>query len=474
MDGDEIQSLDEKVLEQAASDPNHKIVHFGFKFKTPIAAGTLANLTFNASEAGSYSFSIKNVDLKDSEDKDIASKASEDITVKVATANQIPDPGTDPNPDPGNGSGSGPSSSGGGGSSPSVPSGNKLTAGTLNEKGTGDQKSAVLNIDSTYLTSQLGSANNQSITLDINDVKVESYHPLNIQLSSSLTDQLLKANKPLVIKGKSFEISIPANDVKSFVTKDGLIVGISFSSTPTGTPQAPNGGSVHFVSGGLTINEPASALASPVTITLTLDPAKVKNRNKVGIFARNSDGTWTYLTTGNDKPGFATFQTSKLDTFSAAEVSKSFADIANHWAKTEIEVIAAHYLVNGKDSADTFKPNDQVTQAEFLSLLDRLLGTGKTWSDRAAESGSSHPLTREELAILLAKALGADLNGTGSSLSFKDQNSIQESALGSISYAVQKGYLKGNPDHTFNPKGKLTRAEAGVILYRVLQDLQSK
>ncbi|MEC0239602.1 S8 family serine peptidase [Paenibacillus dokdonensis] len=392
-----------------------------------------------------------------------------------------PDPGTDPNPDPGpdpgNGTGSGSWSGSGSNSTPSTPatpSGKKLTAGTLTEKGTGDQKSAVLNVDSSALAGQLNNTDAKNITLDINDVAIESYHPLNIQLSSSLADQLLKANKPLAIKGKGFEISIPANDMKSFVTKDGLIIGISFGNTPTGTPQAPTGGTVNFVSNMLTINEPPAALTSPMTITLAIDSAKVKNRSKVGIFNQSSGETWTYLSAGNNSPNSISFQASKLGAFSAAEVSKTFADIANHWAKNEIEVIAAHYLANGKDSAETYKPSDQVTQAEFLSLLDRLLGSGKTWSERAAETGSNHQLTREELAILLANAMGANVTGTATDLSFKDQNNIQEAAKGAVLYAVQKGYLKGNPDHSFNPKGKLTRAEAGVILYRLLQDLQSK
>ncbi|GIP25967.1 hypothetical protein J23TS9_10970 [Paenibacillus sp. J23TS9] len=384
-----------------------------------------------------------------------------------------PDPGTDPGNGSGNGSWSG-SGSNSTPSTPSTPSAKKLTTGALSEKGTGDQKSAVLNVDSSYLTGQLNNTDAKNITLDISDVPIESYHPLNLQLSSSLADQLLKTNKPLVIKGKGFEISIPANDMKSFVTKDGLIIGLSFSNAPTGTPQAPTGGTVNFVSNALTINEPPAALTSPIAITLAIDPAKVKNRSKVGIFTQSTGGNWTYLSAGNNSPSTISFQTSKLGAFSAAEVSKTFADIVNHWAKNEIEVIAAHYLANGKDSSDMYKPNDQVTQAEFLSLLDRLLGTGRTWSERAAETGSNHQLTREELAILLANALGAPVTGTASDLSFKDQNSIQDAAKGAVLYAVQKGYLKGNPDHSFNPKGKLTRAEAGVILYRLLQDLQSK
>jgi minor extracellular serine protease Vpr len=391
-----------------------------------------------------------------------------------------PNPDPDPNPNPGTnpGSGSGNASwSGGGGSSPTpspVSQGIKVKAGVLTDKGTGDQKYAELNVDSVYITEQLNKSDTQKVTLDITDVTIDSKYPLIIKWSSSLTEQLLKAKKPLIIKGKGFEILIPADDINSFVTKDGLSITVRFGSAPTGAPQAPTGGSVNFVSNALTINEPATALVSPVTITIDLDSSKVKNRSKVGIFSQSSGGTWENVSAGSKTIGSVSFQVSKLGTFGAVEVLKTFADIANHWAKNEIEVIASHYLANGKDSADTYKPNDQVTQAEFQSLLDRLLGTGKTWSDRAAEAGSNHALNREELAILLANALGANSNATASELSFKDASSIQEAAKGAVSYAVQKGYIQGNPDHSFDPKGKLTRAQAAVILYRVLQDLQAK
>ncbi|MDR9854154.1 S8 family serine peptidase [Paenibacillus sp. VCA1] len=389
-----------------------------------------------------------------------------------------------PNPNPGGGNGGG-SSPGGGGSStsggsastpaaPSTPSGSKLTAGVLTEKGTGDQKTAELNIDAAYVTGQLNKQDSKNVTVDISDTAIEAYHPFSLKLNNTLTDQLLKSAKPLTIKGKGFEINIPAGTLKSFVTKDGLSVSFSFTNAAAGTVQAPNGGTANIVSGNLTLNDPASALTSPVSITLTLDSSKVKNRGKVGVFSKNNDGVWTYAAPGNNQSGAVTFQVSKPGAFLAAEALKTFTDITGHWAKNEIEVIASHYLANGKDTTDTYKPNDQVTQAEFLSLLDRLLGTGTTWSDRAAETGSSHPLSREELAILLAKALGADSTGPGSELAFKDRDGIQDSAKGAVSYAVEKGYLKGNPDGTFNPKGKLTRAEAGIILYRILQDLQSK
>lgn len=390
--------------------------------------------------------------------------------------NPNPDPDPSPNPNPGTGSsGGGSVSSSSSIVTPTVPAGKKLAAGSLVEQGTGDQKTASLTIDAAYVTNQLSNADTKAVTLDISDTDVETYHTLNIQLSKAVADQLTKSNKGLIIKGKSLELSVPADDLSSFITTNGLTIGLGYSSNPAGTPQSPTGGTTNFVSGALVLSEPAASLASPVTVTLQLDPAKIKNRNKVGIFSVDSNNLWTYLKPGSNSANSVTFSLNKSGSYAAFESNKTFADLNNHWAKDEIEVIASHYLATGKDTTETYKPNDQVTQAEFLTLLDRLLNTGKTWSDRTAETGAAHSLTREELAVLLAQALKADLtNSNATELAFTDQNSIQPSALNAIAYAVKQGYLQGNPDHSFDPKGKLTRAQAGVILYRVLQDIQSK
>ncbi|MED5018051.1 S8 family serine peptidase [Paenibacillus chibensis] len=539
-EGVEIISADNTAAEPGP-DSKTNLVHYEFKMDPPANLDDFARLTFSGTEPGDYSFTLKNIVVKDENAKQVTAAVSPPEVIKIIPkpadngssnggndtppAGQPDAPGNDvvpplsvetdhaavsgnehivqkifasssneptaetivratlspcpkPNPDPGTDPGTSPGGSSSSGSStpaptPSTPAGTKQTSGTLTEKGSGDQKTAILSIDSAYITGQLNNVS-KSVIIDVSDVKAENYHPLSIQFSSALADQLVKSGKPLSIKGNSFEINIPAGEIKSFVTKDGFNLSLSYSSSPTGAPQAPSGGTVKFVSGNLTIAEPASALTTPVSITLSIDPSKVTNRSKVGVFSQSNGGQWNYFAAGSNGSASVRFQTAKLGAFGAAEVSKSFADLANHWAKNEVEVIASHYLANGKDSTDTYKPNDQVTQAEFLSLLDRLLGTGKTWTDRSGETGSNHALTREELTILLANALGSNVGAVTSELTFKDQGSISPDAKAAILYAVQKGYLKGNPDQTFNPKGKLTRAEAGVILYRVLQDLQSK
>ena len=62
-----------------------------------------------------------------------------------------------------------------------------------------------------------------------------------------------------------------------------------------------------------------------------------------------------------------------------------FVDIANHWAKTEIEESITNDIINGY-SDNKFKPNEGVTLAEYLKIIIKsakfdLIKEGSYWPD---------------------------------------------------------------------------------------------
>lgn len=71
------------------------------------------------------------------------------------------------------------------------------------------------------------------------------------------------------------------------------------------------------------------------------------------------------------------------------------------------------------------------------------------------------PVTREELAVLLARAL--KLRETAS-LSYLDAGPIDGRAAASVQAAVAAGYRQGFPDGTFQPLAATTRAQAAKVL----------
>lgn len=156
----------------------------------------------------------------------------------------------------------------------------------------------------------------------------------------------------------------------------------------------------------------------------------------------------------------------------------SYTDIQNHWAKNDILWAIQQNMVSGDN--DTFRPNDQVSEAEFLSMLfnmypnskylrymDKTDAPGANWSDRYYTYASrlnlpleasirnpklrKHALNRTEVAIIVASLGGRNY--------VKDEDNIQ--------YLLNMGYSSGKTSATvegYAGKELFTRAEAVVFL----------
>jgi|GEM_PF-2062529 S-layer homology domain. len=145
-------------------------------------------------------------------------------------------------------------------------------------------------------------------------------------------------------------------------------------------------------------------------------------------------------------------------------------------------------------SDGTFRPNQSVTRAEMSTMLYRLLSgtlTGKGsvtafrdvssnyWAAEAIRFGqqvgllNGYPdhsfkpnatITRAEMAAIIAKWL--QLDPTAANPAFRDAKEHWASAQ--ISAVAKLGYMTGYSDGTFRPDQPLTRAEAVVIINRIL------
>ncbi|MOA42755.1 Cellulosome-anchoring protein precursor [compost metagenome] len=84
------------------------------------------------------------------------------------------------------------------------------------------------------------------------------------------------------------------------------------------------------------------------------------------------------------------------------------------------------------------------------------------------------------MATMIARAIRI-IQGTNSNNStvsydkvlsrFKDSGSIPSWAAQDVAWLVEYNLLKGNPQGGFNPDGSTTRAEAAVLIIRVLKEL---
>lgn len=183
--------------------------------------------------------------------------------------------------------------------------------------------------------------------------------------------------------------------------------------------------------------------------------------------------------------------------------SQSFDDLAGHWAKAEVELLASKFVVKGV-GAHTFAPDAAVTRAEFAALLVRALGLNadaaeNTFPDVPAnswfagavgasakagliegfEDGSFRPgdrITREQMAVMIVRAMDFAGITAASELAklvqFADSSSINAWARAAAASAVSAGVVNGVTESTFVPGASATRSEAAVMLLRLLKAAQ--
>lgn len=198
----------------------------------------------------------------------------------------------------------------------------------------------------------------------------------------------------------------------------------------------------------------------------------------------------------------ATLKRNGSSIYTVIEANKTFEDIASHWSKADVEMLANKLVVEGVSDTQ-FQPDRNITRAEFAALVVRSLGlnsvTGNTyftdinassWYAGAVATASQAgiingyedntfrpdaQITREELAAMVIRALS--YAGVASDVSessqaqllakFKDASKIVW-AKKEIAAAVNAGIINGLTDDTIGATEKATRSQAATMLKRYL------
>ena len=182
------------------------------------------------------------------------------------------------------------------------------------------------------------------------------------------------------------------------------------------------------------------------------------------------------------KPQFATF--------------KDIDDVA--WAKDAINSLSRKNIINGYDNG-SFMPKNKVTREQLTKMLllalkpdfvkadsnfsdvpkgswyegyigaAEKLGIIKGISEKAFGSGKN--VSREDFAVManrLSVLVGKDLKNTNTG-SLADMGKVSTYAKESVENLYGAGIITGKLNGNFEPKESCTRAEAAVILYRLMQ-----
>ncbi|WP_308636659.1 Ig-like domain-containing protein [Paenibacillus silvisoli] len=189
--------------------------------------------------------------------------------------------------------------------------------------------------------------------------------------------------------------------------------------------------------------------------------------------------------------------------YAVVQGSAAYTDLNKHWARNDVLLLANKFIVEGR-TLSAFAPSGAITRGEFAMFIAKGLGlpgdrmaAGKfkdvnTATALAAYIGAASkagivtgltdgsfkpnsPITREEMAAMMVRAASAagvsivPKQTTAELLKkFTDKGKIASWTQGNVAKGVEAGIIGGMTANTFGPKNKATRAEAAVMIKRLL------
>ncbi|MCD1260162.1 S8 family serine peptidase [Paenibacillus athensensis] len=353
----------------------------------------------------------------------------------------------------------------------------------------------------------------KELTLDA--TTKEKLDVLTIEFDADVIAKAASRNKSIVIKGNDVSLQIPPN---ALPVKDES-VPFRFQSTLKAAPgmSGYQAASPVYDFSFTVDGAPVTQFNQPIQATFTYDKSKVKDPAHLGVYVLDEQtGAWTSVggtlnsngTISAKLPHFsqyAVLETRADDQTQPAHDPRTFSDIQQHWAQKEIESLVAQHIVDGFDAA-SFQPDASMTRAQFVTLLTKAFhlerhgsATGFTdvaddaWYREAVyaayeanivsgvsekEFAPSASITREQMAVMMVNAY---LYATGKKLSdlivtdevkFSDEGAVSSWARTSVRIASGLGLIHGTPTGGFEPSSICTRAQAAVVISRMLDTLK--
>lgn len=168
-----------------------------------------------------------------------------------------------------------------------------------------------------------------------------------------------------------------------------------------------------------------------------------------------------------------------------------FIDISGHYGEKDIVYFLNKEYINGYEDA-TFRPNQSITRAEFIKIVNKTFGfkdkgtekfvdvKDSDWfsndvkiaikagyiSTKHSKFRPNKPITREEVAKIIADITKCRDNNFDKLNGYKDKSQVDNWAKSSVEGVIEKGYM-GKDGKYFRLKSNITRAEAIVTLNRV-------
>ncbi len=315
--------------------------------------------------------------------------------------------------------------------------------------------------------------------------------------NSGIPGEVTPTTQPTgAVVGSSGGTLSTADGAFSLTSPAGAIAGSgTLGVTEACPPPAPTGAvraSCVFTLVGPTLTSPQPATTQYNTQALGTLPA-----GRLSVYRQNADGTWSFVPTAVDAAtGTVRAYVSGPETIAVLADTQTFSDIpAGYSGASAIDAVVAALLANGFPDG-TFQLNGALTRAQLVKMLDLALGIAPSdattpfsdvaFSDwyapyvsadlqvglvqglTATTFGPNDTVSREQMAVLLARALKLTDSGHAS---FTDASQIDSHAQAAVQAVVAGGYMTGFPDGTFQPLAPTPRAQAAQALAEVIAHL---
>ncbi|WFB61580.1 DNRLRE domain-containing protein [Paenibacillus sp. BR1-192] len=248
----------------------------------------------------------------------------------------------------------------------------------------------------------------------------------------------------------------------------------------------------------------------PVKLKLQYDPSLLRKGQEPVLFYLDEKSVQWVPMESQHADGYVTAETDHFTKFavfavSGQEADSGYHDLNNHWASAWIEQAVQQGIVKGYPDG-SFRPDAELTRVEFAVMLARALALpqaqrGDTGSFQDESSiplwaredvgsavsagilqgypdhsfGPERNIRRVEIAVMLVRAVenltGVRQEKTGGvqDTGFQDDARIPQWAKSQVTHAVKMNLIQGRSGNWFVPLEPATRAEAVIIVLRLLE-----
>ncbi|MHB1127932.1 MAG: chitobiase/beta-hexosaminidase C-terminal domain-containing protein [Bacillota bacterium] len=338
-----------------------------------------------------------------------------------------------------------------------------------------------------------------------------------VDITGAVLQKLATSSKPLVAQLGDTTVKVAPGAIKA--SSNEAVVTISATAVPDNQAAelAKKAGTGYKVSGKIIeikAEEVTGNLTKQATVTgelqITLPYGEGVDPELIDIYWYNpATGLWEAQRASiiDRAKKTITATVNHLSTWAVMELNKTFNDVQGHWAQAEVEYMASKNIINGF-AGNVFNPEANITRAQYAAFLVRSLNLKyeasmtNSFKDVGAsmqlykeivtaasfglvngytkdEFRPNEAISREQMAVLVARAL-VKVAGTKAISAaqadtilapFKDSGAISPGLRNEVALAVQQGISNGMAKDRFAPAATATRAQAAVMLRRMLDSL---